>query len=994
MSRAARAPWISSRAHPVLALLAVLTLSTLPASFARGQGLIQYFIVSVAPEFPTSGFPADWQRTNTLVVMTVTSNFGNTTADIGARFYRGGALVGTTPLLPRSFPDGGGIFHTPQILDWRTTQFTGDVGQSVNASGHLPDGAYQVCIDLRNIRNQQGQSMPDTSFCTQFLSIFPKPPVLLFPRNSSTVSTTQPVFQWTPVVSEIGRVLTYQLRVVEMLPKQTSLQAIEANVPVYEQFFTGVNAFPYPASAPHLLEGRKYAWRVQVFYPVSQFSRGGGLSVGPRAGGGSAATGGVLVPIGENEGRSKVFTFDWTGDPKKAIDALTGESDTTDVSSSWLGSIDVPDSRLSSARIEESPRSTQQAGPAGAASDENFADRLARVMASLWKKGPGAASAAARSGGRYSGVAASGDERAGTTGHTRREVGDERIAQGPTGSVGATGPEGVSPSPPESGASPDSATADAAHADATPTESAPVTTAAPSLEPAGVGPDWARLHGTASLYGESYSRDGSGAATRPDQTGRVVTGLSVGVVKDQMRIPVSALISNDQVAFRQNINHVAVAPKWNWAGITAGNFSPQFSPFTIQDATVLGGGFDLAPNKWKLGFLSGRSRKAIAPTTEAFVTPQFERNMTAGRIGFGDALANNAEFAVMHATDDESSIAGAESTLTLTPQGNTVYSLKLQGVMPKRHLRAQVETAFSKWDRDVRADAPSTDGTALGIQLFHETSMARFGVKTEFLNGGFTTLGNSGMTGDHVDLGLTAALNLMQGKLSVGGNVGARNEAAITALAAETRRRNWGVNGSWQPSSHFGLDAQTGVFDNESDDADSLFGGSSNTSRFYSVMPRASWTMRGVQNTFSSSASVQDSKQGGGPGTFLNTSSTSLLASWSAVISAPWTVTLSGNYTKTDYDVAVLETSAFGPGFTWSAFRGKLVTTALVQWTNSRTGNQGTDKDLAPRGEMRWEFMPHQAVVLRGNYRRFQYATPGTPEFNERQATLEYQTNL
>src|SRR5258705_8366733 len=168
MLRAARAPWIPLRAHHVFALLAVLALSTLPASFARGQGLIQYFIVSVAPEARTSGFPSDWQRTNSLVYMTVTSNFGNTTADIGARFYRGGALVGTTPLLPRSFPDGGGIFHTPEILDWRTTQFTGEVGQSVDESGHLPGGVYQVCIDLRNIRNQPGQRIPDTSFCAQF----------------------------------------------------------------------------------------------------------------------------------------------------------------------------------------------------------------------------------------------------------------------------------------------------------------------------------------------------------------------------------------------------------------------------------------------------------------------------------------------------------------------------------------------------------------------------------------------------------------------------------------------------------------------------------------------------------------------------------------------------------------------------------------------------------------------------------------------------------
>jgi hypothetical protein len=952
MFRATRAPWTLSGAHLVfVAPLAILALSTFAVSSARAQG--GGFSMGLQPVPRTSGFPTDWQRTNTLTNMSVFNQVGGAvTADIEVTVIRDGLTVGTTGRIPTSYPDGNSIYTTQFITDWRQVHFSGDVGKAVEESGHLPDGVYQFCVDIRNIRTASGIPSGDVQQCGQILSLFPKPPTLLFPRDNTTISMTQPVFQWTPVVSEVGRVLTYLFRLVEVLPKQTALQAIEANVPIYEQLLGGVGTYgtssvPYPVSAPVLLEGRKYAWRVQVLYPVQAGQGGGGLSNNNlKARAGAAASAPAIFPIGENEGRSKVFTFKWTGDPKKAIDALTGGADTTDASSSWLGSIDVPDSRLSAAP----PRSL---GPGGAASDENFADRLARLMASLWKKGPGAASAAARSAGGFGGGAASADSRA--EGHSRQKVSDERIAQG----QGSTPPDAV--------ASADSATADAAHADATPTESAPVTTAAPSLEPAGVGPDWARLHGTASLYGESYSRDGSGSPSRPDQTGRVITGLSVGVMKDQMRIPVSALVSNDQVAFRQNMTHVAVAPKWHWAGLTAGNFSPQYSPYTLQDATILGGGLDIAPDKWKLGFLAGRARKAILPTVEALASPQFERNVTAGRIGYGEAMSNNVEFAIMHATDDETSIAGAESTLTLTPEGNTVYSLKLQGVMPKRHLRAQVETALSKWDRDVRADASSIDGTALGLQLFHETSMARLGVKTEFLNGGFMTLGNSGITGDRVDLGFTAALNLMQGKLSLGGNVGMRNDAASTALAAETRRRNWGVNGSWQPSSRFGLDAQTGVYDNESDAADSLLGGSSNTSRFYSVMPRASWLMRGVQNTFSSSVSV---------------------------ISAPWTVTLSGNYTKTDYDVAVLETSAFGPGFTWTAFHGKLVTTALVQWTNSRTGNQGTDKDLAPRGEMRWEFMQHQALVLRGNYRRFQYANQVTPEFNERQATLEYQTNL
>jgi hypothetical protein len=92
--------------------------------------------------------------------------------------------------------------------------------------------------------------------------------------------------------------------------------------------------------------------------------------------------------------------------------------------------------------------------------------------------------------------------------------------------------------------------------------------------------------------------------------------------------------------------------------------------------------------------------------------------------------------------------------------------------------------------------------------------------------------------------------------------------------------------------------------------------------------------------------------------------------------------------------VAVSEQSAFGPGVSFSVFRSRLLTYAQLQVTHSRTGNTGTDRDLWPRAEMRWEFAPRQAFVLRGNFRRFQYATPGQPEFNERVASLEYVTNL
>jgi hypothetical protein len=1013
MFPAARAGWWTR------ALIAMTLMLAAPHAHAQGAGGFGMALATVGLG-KTSPFPADWQRTNTLANMSIFNSMGSTvTANIQVTLSRDGVIVGTTPAVARTYPNGTTIYPTAQVTDWRTLKFSGKVGDALDESGHLPDGSYEVCVDITNIRSVTGQTAPDVPQCLPILALFPKPPSLQFPVNGSVVSVPNPVFQWTPVVSRLGQVLTYWFRMVEILPGQTALQAIEANRSIYENLFSSVNTFPYPASAPFLLEGRVYAWRIQALYPVSSGSGGGGLSNNNLKSRGGAAGTTAVTPIGENEGRSKVFTFAWTADPRRAAEVQSRAS----------GSVGTPDLRVGSAWPDGSPNDSPTdsptdpsnsahlrqggAGLTGGGTDgsqENFADRMARLMASVWKRGPGAAVATARAGravlgdaGASAGASPSSPSSPSSSGRSEwREAVDARIAQGPTGSGGATDSEGVAPPPPDS-AAPDSTTSgvtDAAPPEAQPQspgnaggESPPSSISTPAMEPSGLGPNWARLHGTASLTGEAYSRDGSGSPTRPDRSGRVVTGLSVGILKDRVRVPVSALVSDDQVSFRQNINQVAVAPRWQWAGLMAGNFSPQYSPYTLADASILGAGVDLAPKRWRVGFVSGQARKAIVPTLAAIVTPQFQRNVTAGRIGYGDPQSNTVEFAVMRATDDANSIAGAESTLTITPEGNTVYSMKLQGVLPKRHLRAQFETALSRLDRDRRADAPTVDGRAIGLQLSHETSLARLGVKAEYLNGGFTTLGNSGITGDRVDVGLNARVQMFQGKLALDGTAGLRNDAISTALAAETRRRNYGVNGSWQPGPKFGADAQISVYTNESDGIDTLLTGSTSDTRVYSVMPHAAWSVRGVQNSLSCSAMLQKSENGGS-GTFLSTNSLSLLGSWSAVISRPWTVTLSGNYTKTDFKVGVMETSAFGPGFTWSAFKSKVLTTAQLQLTQSRTGNNGIDKELTPRMEMRWEFAPRQALVARGNFRRFHYATPGTPEFDERVASLEYVTNL
>jgi hypothetical protein len=959
MSRVARTGM--KRTAPIAAFIAgvavVAFVALAPQARAQSGGFGAQITTVLA-----SVYPADWQRTNSLANMTVFNGSGETvTADIKVTLFRDGAQVAVTPNVPRTYSNGTTLYPTYQLTQWQTLGFTGKVGEAIDQTGRLPDGVYQVCIDITNVMTVSGAPLNSVSTCGQFVAFFPKPPSLIFPEDGTILSAPNPVFQWSPILSQAGRAAPHLFRMVEVYPGQTSLQAIEANRPIYEWAFTTTSSFAYPTSAPYLLDGHRYAWRVQALYSVSPPSASL-ISV-------AAFKAPPIRPIGENEGRSKVYTFTWTADPRgDALRQGGAIGSSAPASDRRMGSVGEARHRAAGAESmeSESPRAR------GAGDGENFADRLVRVMASMWRHGPGAAAAAARA---------------------AHMTNDGRMAQGTSGSGKVATPSGSVSYPPDS--TPDStldAVSDSVTAEAA-SGTAPVSMSG-SMEGPGLGPGWARLHGTASLTGEAYSRDGSGSPTRPDRSSRVVTGLSVGILKDRMRIPVSALVSDDQVAFRQNINQIAVAPRWQWAGVTAGNFSPQFSTYTLADATILGAGFELNPKRWRLGVVSGRSRKAITPTFEAVVTPQFERNVTAGRIGYGDAAANTIEFSVMRANDDESSIAGAESTLALTPEGNTVYALRAQRLLPSRNIRVQLETALSRYDRDRRADAPVVDGRAVGLQLAHETPLSRIGLKAEYLNSGFMTLGNSGITGDRVDLGVNARVQLLQGRLSLDGSAGIRNDAVSTALAAETRRRNYGVNGSWQPGPRFGADVQMAVYENESDAADSLLLGTSNTTRIYSLMPRTAWVVGRVQNSLSCTATIQKSDNASGVASFLSTNSLSLLASWSAIISTPWTVMFSGNYARTDYDIAVTETSAFGPGFTWAAFRSKLLTTAQLQVTRSRTGNAGTDSELTPRLEMRWEIAPRQAFVFRGNFRRFQYADPGTAEFNERVASLEYVTNL
>jgi len=347
----------------------------------------------------------------------------------------------------------------------------------------------------------------------------------------------------------------------------------------------------------------------------------------------------------------------------------------------------------------------------------------------------------------------------------------------------------------------------------------------------------------------------------------------------------------------------------------------------------------------------------------------------------------------MRARDDSNSLSSADTSFNTTPEANTVYGFKALRMIPKLHTSAQLEGAWSLYDRDRRAEAASVKGRAVGVKLLRETVLSSVGASLEALNGGFVSLGNSGISNDRVEIGLTGRTQLRSGKLLLNGNAGWRNDNVSKTLLAETARRNYALNASWMPRPNFGTDVQFGFTTYDADPADSV-AGSSNITRIVAFSPHLTYATRGVQQTLTGSVTIQSSDNTTtAPVPLANTRGTTLLVNWQAALSPVLTLSFGGNYTRTDLQVTVSEVSGFGPGFAWNLPRARLLTSAQLDFTRSRTGNFGTDTEVAPRGEVRWQTTPHHALILRGNFRRYRYAV-GVPEFDERVASLEYAVTL
>jgi hypothetical protein len=176
-------------------------------------------------------------------------------------------LVATATSSTFSLPPGTKVFTAKNIgqLSPVNTSFKNSKYEEIlNAIGSAPSGTYDICIEVRASGLAAGTLASD---CVNSHTVeSTSQPLLLAPQDAADVEDVRPMFTWampTPLRARAN--VTYSLRIVQLLGKQSPMAAMQANPAWIELNNVTTNTIQYPPGARPLVAGTIYAWKVSAF---------------------------------------------------------------------------------------------------------------------------------------------------------------------------------------------------------------------------------------------------------------------------------------------------------------------------------------------------------------------------------------------------------------------------------------------------------------------------------------------------------------------------------------------------------------------------------------------------------------------------------------------------------------------------------------------------------------------------------------------------------
>jgi len=210
--------------------------------------------VTISAQFPPAGFVQKDQLWNLILV-----NNKDDIKDISIKMNLQDAMSGQIVLSAQTgslvIGKGVKIITSRDIQPIMYNYATSDFNRNF-----LPMGAYIACYQVFH-NGQKEELLGDE--CIQ-INIDPlSPPLLNSPADRSEIQSPYPQFTWMPPSPyDMFTNLNYDIILTEVLPGQSSTEAIEFNTPLYSKSNILPTNENYPTSFSALDTGKIYAWQV------------------------------------------------------------------------------------------------------------------------------------------------------------------------------------------------------------------------------------------------------------------------------------------------------------------------------------------------------------------------------------------------------------------------------------------------------------------------------------------------------------------------------------------------------------------------------------------------------------------------------------------------------------------------------------------------------------------------------------------------------------
>ena len=324
-----------------------------------------------------------------------------------------------------------------------------------------------------------------------------------------------------------------------------------------------------------------------------------------------------------------------------------------------------------------------------------------------------------------------------------------------------------------------------------------------------------RLGGQAQVFSEVYGINGM-ERRRPGSTWRVLATPRLGIFGGT-EIGLDLLLSSEGNEARQSINQVAFEPNWGWGQIHLGDFSKDYSPYTMSGLRIRGAGLDIERWGVRASVQGGRSAALIPSTSDG---PTYRRSVVAAALGLGRVGQRSIDLRLVSAQDalipDEAPAFDTLGIDTLPadlrpqqrnrPQENVVAalggSMKLFG--SKLALKGEVAGALLTRDLTSPAIDPDSAGAPVGGLGTLRTSSSGdaawnleaqwqgrgYGMRGgyEQIGAGFTSLGLAYLVNDRRSWNVGGDTRLLKGALMLQGRYQQQQNNLLSQRIATTTR--------------------------------------------------------------------------------------------------------------------------------------------------------------------------------------------------------------